>query len=410
MKARAPSVVVITGIGVTSPYGSGVAALTKGLSADAPALAPLTLFETPLDYVPVVGQVRHPVEPASAGRMPMSRTDRLAVMAGREAVAGLQARADLRQRCAVVLASTVGGLSDLPPAMVADPSEYYGRAGIDIASTYPVSHVCDSVAAALGLGGARLGVSVACASGAIAIALAARMIRDGRTRVALAGGSDALCGTTLAGFHALQALDVEPCRPFCETRAGLNIGEAAAALLLEDLEHARARGVEVLGVLSGWAFNNDAYHSTAPDSEGRGLASCITQALEAADVGIDWVGYVNAHGTGTVMNDVAEMQAYERAFAGRTRPVPVSSTKGHFGHTLGAAGAIEAVVTLLAVRHGLVCPTMRLERPLASTHVDLVRDRVRTLAVEAAISVSAGFGGSNACLVFGPPPAEGVNA
>jgi 3-oxoacyl-(acyl-carrier-protein) synthase len=331
-------------------------------------------------------------------------------MAAREAVAGLQAHPDLRKGCAVVLASTVGGLSDLPVAMVADPAEYYGRAGLDAVSTYPVSHVSDSVAGALGLGGACVGVSVACASGAIAIALAAQMIRDGRARVALAGGADALCTTTLAGFNALHALDRQPCRPFCETRAGLNIGEAAAAVVLEDIEHARARGAEVLGVLSGWAFNNDAYHATAPDSEGKGLASCINQALVAASVTRDRVGYVNAHGTGTPLNDVAELQAYERAFAGLTRPVAVSSTKGHFGHTLGAAGAIEAIVTLMAVRHRLIFPTMRMSRPLTSRHVDLVRDDVRAGVVETAISVSAGFGGSNACLVLEPPPPAGGGA
>jgi len=400
-------VVAITGVGVTSPYGNGLAALVKGLSDNVPALSPLSLFDSPLDYVPVVGQIRHPVEPAVPGGMPMSRTDRLAMMAAREATAGLQTHANLRKRCAVVLASTVGGLSDLPPGMVADPAEHYRRAGLDVVSTYPVSHVSDSVAAALGLGGARVGVSVACASGAIAIALAAQMIRDGRAPVALAGGSDALCTTTLAGFHALQALDPLPCRPFCETRAGLNIGEAAAAVLLEDIEHARERGAEVLGVLSGWAFNNDAYHPTAPDSEGRGLASCITQALGTAGVALDRVGYVNAHGTGTPLNDVAELQAYERAFASRTRPIPVSSTKGHVGHTLGAAGAIEAVVALMAVRYGLVFPTMRLSRPLASTHVDLARGEVRPGVVETAISVSAGFGGSNACLVLEPPSSRG---
>ena len=404
------SVIAITGIGVTSPYGNGLAALVKGLSDNVPALAPLSLFDTPIGYVPVVGQIRHPVDPAEPGGMPMSRTDRLAMMAAREATAGLQTHAHLRKRCAVVMASTVGGLSDLPLAMVANPAEYYERSGLDIVSTYPVSHVSDSVAAALGLGGACVGVSVACASGAIAIALAAQMIRDGRAPVALAGGADALCTTTLAGFHALQALDPQPCRPFCETRAGLNIGEAAAAVLLEDIEHARARGAEVLGVLSGWAFNNDAHHSTAPDSEGRGLAFCVAQALGTAGVAPDRVGYVNAHGTGTPLNDVAELQAYERAFADRTHPVPVSSTKGHFGHTLGAAGAIEAVVALVAVRHGLVFPTMRLSRPLASRHVDLARDDVRTGIVETAISVSAGFGGSNACLVLEPPSDGGGSA
>jgi 3-oxoacyl-[acyl-carrier-protein] synthase II len=127
-------------------------------------------------------------------------------------------------------------------------------------------------------------------------------------------------------------------------------------------------------------------------------------------VTLERVGYVNAHGTGTSLNDVAELQAYDRVFADRTRRVPVSSTKGHFGHTLGAAGAIEAIVALTAVRHGLVFPTMRLSRPLASRHVDLARDEVRAGVVEAAISVSAGFGGSNVCLVLEPPPSGGGRA
>jgi 3-oxoacyl-(acyl-carrier-protein) synthase len=407
---RDARLVAITGAGAVSPYGNGLAALVKGLVDSVAALSPLTLFVTPLEYVPPVGEVRGPVESSVPDGLPMSRTDRLALMAAREAAVSLNEDAGLRERCAVVLASTVGGLSDLPPAMVADPAEYYARAGLGVASTYPVCHVSDSVAAAMGLGGACVGVSVACASGAIAIALAAQMIRDGRAPVALAGGSDALCTTTLAGFNALQALDSQPCRPFCETRAGLNIGEAAAAVLLEDLDHARARGAGVLGVLAGWAFNNDAHHSTAPDSEGVGLAACITQALAAAGVPSGMVGYVNAHGTGTPLNDAAEIHAYDRAFAGVPRRVPVSSTKGHIGHTLGAAGAIEAIVALAAVRHQLVFPTLRLARPIESVTVDLVRDQVRHQAIEVAISVSAGFGGSNACLVFEPVPDSGDSA
>jgi len=214
------------------------------------------------------------------------------------------------------------------------------------------------------------------------------------------GGSDALSTFTLAGFHALKALDPDPCRPFCQTRAGLNLGEGAGMLLLEEAGHARARGATVLGWLTGWAFSNDAFHPTAPDEEGRGLALSMELAMASAGVGRDQIGYVNAHGTGTRLNDVAEVKAYELAFAGRTEPVPVSSTKSHIGHTLGAAGALEAAITLLALRHRTLFPTLRLEQPMVSSIVELLRDRPRPSAMEVAMSVSAGFGGSNASLVF----------
>ena len=174
--------------------------------------------------------------------------------------------------------------------------------------------------------------------------------------MALAGGSDAISAITLAGFNALQALDRQPCRPFCETRAGLNLGEGAAMLLLEEAGHARARRAPVLGWLTGWAFSNDAYHPTAPDEQGRGLALSMDLAMRSAGVSPSQVGYVNAHGTGTRLNDAAEVKAYERVFADRTEPVPVSSTKSYIGHTLGAAGAIEAVITLLALRSGMLLP------------------------------------------------------
>jgi 3-oxoacyl-[acyl-carrier-protein] synthase-1 len=214
-------------------------------------------------------------------------------------------------------------------------------------------------------------------------------------RVALAGGSDALAPITLAGFNALQALDGQPCRPFCQTRAGLNLGEGAAMLLLEDADHARARGAAVLGWLSGWAYSNDAFHPTAPDEEGRGLALSMELAMRSAGVGVEDVGYVNAHGTGRAQR-CREVKAHERAFAGGP-PGARLLDESYIGH-IGAAGT-EAVITLLALRSGTLFPTLRLESPIETVGVDLLAAPRRS-PIGVAMSVSAGFGGSNASLVF----------
>ena len=396
--------VAVTGIGAISPYGQGWERLLESLTACRSGIGPIPSADNPLDNVPMVGRVSVPLEMEPPTGFRLSRTDRLALMAAREAGASLAEREEDRRGCAVVVSTTVGGLSDIDPRSMREPARYYRNGGLGPTSTYPVSHAADCVAAALGLGGPRLGLSVACASGAMAIAVAAGMIEEGRVRVALAGGSDALSSFTLAGFNALQALDSQPCRPFCQSRAGLNLGEGAAMLLLEHAVHARARGATVLAWLGGWAFSNDAFHPTAPDEEGRGLALSMELAMQSAAVRADDIGYVNAHGTGTPLNDAAEVKAYERAFAGRTRPLPVSSTKSYIGHTLGAAGAIEAVITLLALRTGTLFPTLRLEHPIETERVTLLRSSPRRSPMEVAMSVSAGFGGSNATLVFQRSP------
>ncbi len=398
MTARAE--IAVIGVGVVSAFGTGRDALLEGLVGERCALRPLDLFATTFETPPTVGQVRDPLDVVQPPGTWWSRTDRLAVTAAHEAwrAAGLDAAA--RDCCAVITASTVGGLSDIDPAAALDPAAYYRGGGRRAASSYPVSSPADAVAAALGLGGLRLGLSVACASGAVAIADAARRICRRETTIAMAGGADALCPFTLAGFQSLQALDAACCRPFDRSRAGLNLGEGAAMLVLEDLARARARGARVHAVLSGWAFTNDAFHPTAPDDQGRGLAASIGGAIRMAGVDPAEIGYVNAHGTGTPLNDVAEVKAYEAAFPGRPKRLPVSSTKSYLGHTLGAAGAIEALITILALQAGRLFPTLRLVDPVETPSVDWIVDDGRETSMQAAMSVSAGFGGSNGALVF----------
>jgi 3-oxoacyl-(acyl-carrier-protein) synthase len=235
----------------------------------------------------------------------------------------------------------------------------------------------------------------------MAISLAANMLLDGAAPMILAGGSDALCPFTLSGFNSLQALDASPCRPFDRNRKGLNLGEGSAVLVLETLERALERNASILAVLRGWAMSNDAFHPTAPQEQGNGLAACTASAMEMAQVSSDEIGYVNAHGTGTPLNDIAETRAYETAFRGRGRAIPVSSTKSYFGHCLGAAGALEAAITIIAIRCGVLLPTLRLTDPIDSPAVDWLRGETRQQELPLAMTVSAGFGGSNAALIFG---------
>ena len=298
------------------------------------------------------------------------------------------------------MASTVAGLSEIDPEISEDPAAWYKSGGLARAASYPAARVADAVGEYLGVRGPRCAISVACASSAMAIALAANMLLDGTVSMMLAGGSDALCPFTLSGFNSLQALDPDPCRPFDRNRKGLNLGEGAAVLVLETLERAEARHANVLAVLRGWAMTNDAFHSTAPQTQGKGLAGCMRLAMEMAEVGGDDIGYVNAHGTGTPLNDVAETNAYDSVFRERKRPIPVSSTKSYFGHCLGAAGALEATITIIAVCCGALLPTLRLTDPIESPSVDWLRGKVVSQEVPLAMSVSAGFGGSNAALIF----------
>ncbi len=390
--------IVVTGIGVVSPYGIGVDCLQAGMLSGKCRLA-----HTKDLYPGFVGSTAHVsgLPPLQKDGPQYSRSDRLAMVAARDAVVNLDSESTARRGSGVFMASTVAGLSEIDPEIAENPSAWYQRGGLARAASYPPARVADAVGEYLGVRGPRCAISAACASSAMAIALAANMLLDGAAPMMLAGGSDALCPFTLSGFNSLQALDPDPCRPFDRNRKGLNLGEGAAVLVLETLERAEARNANVLAVLRGWAMTNDAFHSTAPQTQGNGLADCMRLAMEMAEVSDDDIGYVNAHGTGTPLNDVAETNAYETAFRERKRPIPVSSTKSYFGHCLGAAGALEAIITIIAVRCGALLPTLRLTDPIESPSVDWLRGKVLWQELPLAMSVSAGFGGSNAALIFG---------
>lgn len=382
--------VVITGLGIVTAPGRGIAAVEAALAASQDGLGPLTRFETPRAGALPVAEVHAPLR-GGPGR---PRLRGLAELALADAVedAGLRP-ADLR-RTGLALGTTVGGMPESEAAF----AEILRGEAVDL--DVWARHECGATTAALmewlELEGPPLTVSNACASGAQALALAADALRLGLADSMLAGGADALCRLTLEGFHALLALDPGGCRPFDRRRAGTSLGEGAAFLLLETEERARARGATVLAELAGWGCTCDAHHATAPHPDGLGAEAALRAALESAGLAAGDVGYVNAHGTGTVDNDLVEGRLLRRVLGGAP---PVSSVKRTFGHTLGASGAIEAVVSVLALTRGLLPGTAGCEEPDPACELEPLRVS-RQARPEAVLSSSFGFGGNDTVLAF----------
>jgi 3-oxoacyl-[acyl-carrier-protein] synthase II len=390
--------IVVTGVGVVSPYGIGLDCLQRGM------LSGKCCLESTKDLYPgfqgTTAQVREALLSEDFSSR-YSRTDQLAIIATQDAIGNSGHDRSAFCESGVLMANTVGGLTEIDTAIAEDPVAWYRRpGGLLRGASYPVAHVADAVGEHFEIRGPRCAISVACASGAMAIAIAADMLLDGAAPMILAGGSDPLCPFTLSGFNSLQALDPAPCSPFDQNRKGVNLGEGAAVLVLETLAGARARNANILAVLRGWSMTNDAFHTTAPEKQGTGLADCISLSMEMAEIGGEEIGYVNAHGTGTPLNDIAEAHAYETAFRGRHCPIPVSSTKSYFGHCLGAAGALEAAITIMAIHSGALLPTLRLTNPIESAGVEWLRGNVKRQPLPLAMSVSSGFGGSNTVLIF----------
>jgi 3-oxoacyl-(acyl-carrier-protein) synthase len=265
---------------------------------------------------------------------------------------------------------------------------------------YPLRAIAACLARRAGFAGPVLTVSTACASGTDAIGIASRRIASGAADLLVAGGVDAVCEFSFSGFSALKALTADKVRPFSRNRTGLALGEGAAFLVLEREGTARRRGAMVLGRIAGYASRGDAVHLTAPHREGRGLAAAATAALGDGRCRPEEIDYVSAHGTGTTYNDWMETKAIKAALGSHARRVPISSVKGALGHAFGAAGVMEAVVCLLAIRDALVPPTLHLEEPDPECDLDFVPNRARSMAVRSALSLSAGFGGQNAALLI----------
>jgi 3-oxoacyl-[acyl-carrier-protein] synthase II len=361
-----------------TPFGPGVEALWEGILAGRSALSRVSRFETGA-FVSGLGGIVPGLDYGGPDSLVMQMLRRL-FAAGAPRVPG-----DAR----LILASTKGEIDLLEQSLLTgegDPAESV------------LDRLLEKVVSLTGARGGALLVSAACTSSSAAVARAASLIRSGASDCVLVVACDAVTEFVYSGFSALMALDREPARPFDRNRAGLSIGEAAAYLLVMSEERAAREERQSLGEIAGWGMNDDANHMTGPSRESAGLIRAIEQALRSSGEAARQVGFIGAHGTGTPYNDAMELGAFRAVFPGGT--LPVYSLKGGIGHTMGAAGLVETIIALRALREGRVPPTVNLREPDALA-LGWVSDRPREIAPGgAALVTNAGFGGVNTALVL----------
>lgn len=395
--------VVITGAGVVTALGQGWEANEEGFRTGSTAFSPVTLFDVSRQRVNFAAEARlpdhlppHSLSPARLRKV--DRASRLLLWAAHEALD--TCRWLPGTRAPIVLGTTSGGMT-LGEAFyrhaVTVPQSNRGQ--LTRISQYQAHHQVSDLMAAFGLAGPVTLIANACASGANAIGHAWDLLRSGRAETALAGGYEALCTLVFAGFDALQALSTTHCRPFDAKRDGLALGEGAGVVALETLEHARRRGAPILAEICGYGAVTDSHHLTQPHPTGDAAFAAMTAACEAGGISAEQVDYVNAHGTGTPLNDASEAAAINRWAGRRAATLPVSSTKAGVGHLLGAAGAVEAVVSLMTIKGQWLPPNANLREPDPACQFSIVRSPT-SAHVEYVLSNSFGFGGSNASLLF----------
>jgi 3-oxoacyl-[acyl-carrier-protein] synthase II len=397
--------IAITGTGIICSIGHNRDEVWQSIRESRAGIGIMTRFpgeSFPTELVAEVsGDINEMLPPSLARKAKrLSRSDLLASIAAWEAIRQADSGAVSpfpRQRAIVATGTSTGGLLE--------GEEYYfrrlthGREGTPISRVLqqPTSGPSDAVAQAFGFGGGVVSNATACASAGAAIGMAADYLRSGYADVAVAGGSDALCRLTYSGFNVLQAVDPGPCTPFHADRKGITLGEGAAYLILERWDDAVARGATILAELLGYGASCDAHHPTAPLPDGEGAQAAMRGAMDDGGRGASDIDYINAHGTGTPLNDSAETRAIMAAVGSET---PVSSSKSFFGHTLGASGGVEAVISVMALREQLAPPTLRLETPGPDCTLDYIPHTPRALAMENILSNTFGFGGSNVSLLL----------
>jgi len=403
----------VTGLGCVSPLGIGVEASWESAVTGRSGCGPITLFDAEGYASRVAGEVKGDLDlgmVSSKDARRMDRVNRLALAAAHEAIQDSKLAVDdgNRDRVGVAVGSGIGGLGTIIENQIT-LMEHGPRRVSPFTIPMGIANMSSGlVSLHYGLRGPNLCHVSACASGAHAIGEGVELIRRGQADVMVVGGTEApIVGVGVAGFASMKALtgrNDDPAaasRPFDLDRDGFVIGEGAGVLVLESLAHARARGARVRAELMGYGAAADAYHMAAPDPEGLGAARCMQLALADAGIGPEQVGYVNAHATSTPAGDPSEVMALRRVFGSHIERLPVSATKSMTGHLLGAAGALEAILTIRALETGLLPPTINLERPDPECELDHVANRARAAQVGIGLSNSFGFGGTDASLILG---------
>ena len=404
--------VVVTGLGALTPIGNNIAEYWEGLISGRNGIEPVTLFDASQHASRIAGEVKGFDPNAFLDRKESKRMDRFTQFA---VIASVQALSDSQliinelnaDQVGIIIGTGVGGLR-----VMEEQQEIYLSKGPSRCSPFMVPTMIANMAAGMtaihvGARGPNSCTVTACAAGSNAIGDAFRLIQYGYADVMFCGGTEAaVTPLSMAAFASMKALSTrneEPSkasRPFSIDRDGFVMGEGSGILLLEELEHALARGAKINAEIAGYGTTCDAYHMTSPIPDGRGAARAIELALKDAQLNPQDINYINAHGTSTPLNDSIETKAIKKAFGSHAKAIAISSTKSMTGHLLGGSGGIEAVATVLAVCRGQIPPTINLDNPDPECDLDYVPDISRTQQVGAAVSNSFGFGGHNASLVF----------
>lgn len=394
--------IAITGLGIFTAAGRDVASYGTALRNGTGAIAPIDLFDVSAFPSRIGGQV-HGFDPLDyfpareAGKL--SRVDQFGIIAAQEALRDSDAAGHYSPYdFAVCVGAGASGmlqceqwLQQILAGKKGDPSLLRGLLPDRTATV---------IAERFDLCGYQSSITTACSSSATSIGWGADLVASGTMKAALCGGSDCLSVLTYAGFNSLKVVDPEPCAPFSLGRQGISLGEGAAFMVLEDEAHAKRRGARIHGYILGYAVTGEAYHMTAPDPSGADSARVMGEALRRAGVALDEVGWVNAHGTGTPLNDMVESKAMKLVFGERAPEVPLVSIKGLTGHCLGAAGAVEAVATILALKEGFIPQTLNFKGADPECDLDYCHHGPKTTTAPVALSNSFAFGGNTTSLVL----------
>lgn len=405
--------VVVTGLGVVTPLALDVENFWQRLTAGECGIHPLTTLDTSAYKVHFGGDIAdfdigQYVPPREAKRL--DRFTQFAVHSGAQAIADSAVDFDKvdRAKCGVILGSGIGGLGEIEVQIERMMTKGPDRVSPFTIPKMMVNAAGGNISIAYGLRGPNYAVSTACASATNAMGDAMRSIRLGETDMVITGGTEAaITRMGLAAFQNMKALSTrneDPAsasRPFDANRDGFVLGEGAGLLMFEELEHAKTRGAKIYAEVLGYGTTSDAGHITAPDPEGHGAAAAMRAAIADAGIEANQIDYVNAHGTSTPLGDKAETTAIKSVFGDHAHKTKISSTKGALGHSLGASGGIEAVILCKSIETSTVAPTINYETPDPTCDLDYTPNEAQSMEVKVAMSNSFGFGGHNACVVFG---------
>lgn len=404
--------VVVTGLGMTTPLGTGVEKNWEAVCAGKSGVGPITKFDARLFSSRIAGEVSGFRSEDFLTKQQIRRFDvfiHYAIASARMAMedSGLKIDSSNAHRVGCLSGSGLGGL-----AMLLDTHKVLLEKGPSRISPFFIPGIIANmapgqIAIEFGVKGPNISIETACAASSHAVGEAFRLIREGISDAVIAGGSEAVVNPlSLGGFCSMRALsrrndDPEKAsRPFDLDRDGFVMGEGAGILILEEYEQALERGAHIYAEIVGYGLTGDAYHVSAPDPEGEGAVSCMKMALDYAGMSPDHIDYINAHGTSTKLNDLSENKAIKTVFGEHARKLAISSTKSMTGHLLGGAGGIEAIFTVLTIKHGIIPPTINYETPDPECDLDYVPNVARRDKVATGMSNSFGFGGTNACLIF----------